>query len=241
MTKEVSKESTLRAAEYCLGIYEFPGFPRVKWAHLDKDSEHVVYGVKSIEDTFTVTFRGSQTIIDYLRDIEAAQVATTVGTVYAGFNDHMNLKLIQQILNLADHVAPGYKKIELYGHSLGAAHANVATALLKKHYPIINVQARVLFGEPMTGDAEFAEHVRGVPSKSFRAVATDKDHDYDWVTDLPFRIPALGLFNFVRPTPLTDLFREVKDEDFQEIRLNPLHSMKGYARATKELTLSRKS
>jgi surfactin synthase thioesterase subunit len=70
------------------------------------------------------------------------------------------------------------------GHSLGAARADVLTALMTVD-SVLPV-ARVVFGEPKPGLLDLAKLITGIPGRSYR---NGDDTHHDLITDVPFSFP----------------------------------------------------
>jgi hypothetical protein len=182
-------------ADLCVGIYAYPGFPSVTWDHYDDGSadDGVCWAVKRVDGIDVVVFRGSVTMLDWLRD------ATILGNPFV----HRDLHGIWPgfYLGMPECWQEVRSKMSgpvtiVTGHSLGAARASVLCAMMTstQYKPV----ARVVFGEPFPGDEDFCAMIADIPSRSY-CNGDDKGHDL--VTDSPFFI-ANKDFRPARPSPL---------------------------------------
>lgn len=98
----------------CADIYSQPSiFDKVV------DVGNVFLGIKEDADSYTIVARGSYTLLDWIRDLEAISLADTgeLGLVPYGFyKGTQDACLALQLHNV-------HKPIYFGGHSLGAAHA----------------------------------------------------------------------------------------------------------------------
>lgn len=164
-------------AALCNGIYAYPGDAPIAWDHYDDGADDgVVWALKKVEGVWILVFRGSVTIPDWLRDVEAIAVwnADLRAHVHPGFNANVK-KALQEAFAII-----GQDPWIATGHSLGAARADNATAygIVLGHAPL----ACIVFGEPKPGFADFAALVNRVPRRSYQN-RDDKGHDI--VPDVP--------------------------------------------------------
>ena len=130
-----------KAAELCQSIYG-----KVKPGIFDKvfTANQITVGVAIVGDTFTVSFAGSESTFDWIRDfIPVPYDHPDLGTVHQGFWDGMDGVWME--------VSPllGQGKLSIQGHSLGGAHAALFAGLCAvNHVPIDQV---VLFAPPRPG------------------------------------------------------------------------------------------
>jgi triacylglycerol lipase len=129
-----------------------------------------------------VTFRGTESIFDWLADFTIPQVAHPWGAVEKGFDF-----IYQQCtgsVKAAVTRAPG-SPVFATGHSLGAALAALAAADLV----IAGIAAQLYnFASPRTGDPAFAAKFNQLVPTRWRIANTE-----DLVTTLPLATPNLGV------------------------------------------------
>ena len=136
---------------------------------------------------------GTEDDEQWLLNIEAWMDAVRgLGCVHKGFNDGLEDLWPKIEAKIGD--AP----FILTGHSRGAAQATILTgyALRSGKRPAF----RVVFGEPLSGDGEFARRVAEVPSVSFCAIDGD---EFDPVVSVPVDIP--GILPYKRAAPVIGL------------------------------------
>lgn len=148
----------LACAQLCAAVYtDVDG-----WDHRWVDND-IVVAHKRVGDMDVIVCRGSQSAIDWRRDLEAIPVHhEQLGTVHAGFVYGMNYVLTE--------ITPLLKgKIVLTGHSLGAARTMILAGLLSKLTPTPPNQVTV-FGCPRPGGEELRDIVclSGAKVESYR-------------------------------------------------------------------------
>jgi pimeloyl-ACP methyl ester carboxylesterase len=173
-------------AALCTEIYQ-PTAPTA-FDHYDAGTDDgICWAIKRLEGFDVVVFRGSKTLEDWLRDVQARATPSRIGHVHSGFYagmEHMWADL-RPLLSQPAIVT---------GHSLGAARAAVLAALMTVDgAPLV---ARVVFGEPKPGLLDFAKLITGIAGRSYR---NGDDTHHDLVTDLPLSFPPT---QFVHPTPI---------------------------------------
>lgn len=205
-------------AMLCLGIYGRPSSPPISWDYYDNGAGFgVCWGLKKTQGVSILVCRGSVTVPDWIRDVEAiAEWHADLGAhVHPGFNrGTAAVWLIARKIIRSDPWL-------VIGHSLGAAEADNITAygILDGNPPA----ARVVFGEPKPGFANFAALVAKAPGRSYR---NKDDNGHDIVTDVPVSFFAEP---YERATPLIDIVASPPPYDgIDEFRY---HHMELYAAA----------
>lgn len=131
----------------------------------------------SINNTLYVALRGSSSAQNWIDDFEIKLVdynGCTDCSVHHGFYKSA-LAIKSQVLNSIDKYNPD--KIIVTGHSYGAAVAQILALEINKNVFVYN------FGQPRTGNAEFANHVNQMLPGFWRVT-----HDRDIVPHLPPKI-----------------------------------------------------
>jgi len=187
------------------------------WDYYDAGHDDgIAWAVKRLEGFDVVVLRGSVTLQDWLRDVQAFAVPSRIGHVHSGFYagmEHMwaDLKLMLE------------QPAIITGHSLGAARAAVLTALMTvDHVPPV---ARVVFGEPKPGLLDIAQLITAVPGRSYRN--GDAAH-HDLVTDLPLSFPPL---QYVHPTPIIPVCCRPDESEVADLGIFAWHSVELYQAA----------
>ena len=175
-----------------LAIYALPGAPAISWDHFNPgtDLAGICWGVKRFAVIDCIVLRGSTTFEDWIRDFEHFALAAnepSLGRVHPGFYDGMpqTWGRIKPLVGARTIVT---------GHSLGAARADVLTALMTLDG--VPPLARVVFGEPKPGLPHFADLIASIPARPYVNCGSS---GHDLVTDVPFTFPPE---DYVRPTPL---------------------------------------
>lgn len=112
----------IQAVQLCAAIYD----PSSTWDKLI-NTHGVVCGLKTVGNRVFVVFRGSDDILDWLRDITAIDVANIMahavfGQMWGGF-----LVGMPEVWAVIRPLLEGATEIIFTGHSLGAARADIAT------------------------------------------------------------------------------------------------------------------
>jgi hypothetical protein len=110
-------------ARLCRGLYAYPDDTPIAWDER-KDTADIAWAVKLEGKTAYVVFRGSYTLLDWLRDLVGFAPSVphaTFGPMWGGFLIGMEYAWaeIKPLIAGADEVA-------FTGHSLGAARASIA-------------------------------------------------------------------------------------------------------------------
>lgn len=123
----------IECARLCNAIYAYAGDPTEVW-DARQDTAGVAWGIKIEGKHAFVVFRGSETLLDWLRDLISVaplrhSVYEKLGMMWDGFVLGMPETWAAIWAILAPSVANGtITEIVITGHSLGAARAGVASA-----------------------------------------------------------------------------------------------------------------
>lgn len=180
-------------AGLCCAVYGRPEAPPVHFDHFDQGHDDgICWGMVRTLGVDVIVLRGSVTLRDWIRDfafIGNPFAHRDLKDVHYGFMFGMP-EMWQEAKQLVGN------NVVVCGHSLGAARADVLSALmmLEKRPPL----ARVVFGEPMPGFASFADIIKPIPARSY---CNGDNVGHDLVTDVPFAEADAG-FPYVHPSPL---------------------------------------
>jgi pimeloyl-ACP methyl ester carboxylesterase len=127
--------------------------------------------IASMPDAVLVAFRGTESIRDWLADLNARRVTRDYGLVHRGFYHAFNDVRLQLEAILAS--LPG-RRVVLTGHSLGGAIATVAAAewLNAGSFRIGSVYT---YGQPRVGNEAFRQYLNGKVGESFSRFVNDDD------------------------------------------------------------------
>lgn len=144
------------------------------------------------EKIAVISFRGTVSLEDWLRDFDFLpaiyQPVANFGTVHEGFQ-LVYLVLRSSLMNLLKQLDPGYTRLLITGHSLGAALCELAAPDLL-HNADLTVEPDVLnFAGPRVGHHDFASLFDVQIDSCFRVVNL-----WDIVPQLP---PPLALYEHV--------------------------------------------
>lgn len=192
----------LEAATACDAIYAYEGGAQVKWDYLSTSGDGVYYGITKFEGYTGLVFRGSTTLDDWMEDLEALANPFDqgkLGPVHPGFFEGIEA-VVEKVLQRVPA-----STLVVCGHSLGAARATLATALMAAHGAA--PAHRVVFGEPYAGFEQAAAFANIPNSRSYR---NSKGAYHDLVCDVPFSFwPEL----YTKPTRPIDVCRVPDPED----------------------------
>jgi lipase (class 3) len=208
-------------ASYCGMIYK-PTAIIAGFDHFDAGlDDGVCWALKKLPEFDLIVFRGSLTLQDWINDVRAIAVPTRIGHVHIGFHAGMEhawsdaKPMISQPAIVA-------------GHSLGAARADVLSALMTVDGAM--PAARVVFGEPKPGLLDFAELIKDIPARSYRN--GDNVH-HDLITDIPFSFPPMA---YVHPTPIVPVCCRPEGDAFEQLGVFAWHHVQLYETALAALS-----
>ena len=176
----------------------------------------ICWAVKRLVGFDIVVLRGSVTIKDWLRDIQALAMPSRIGHVHSGFYAGMEYMW-------ADLKPMLSQPAIVTGHSLGAARAAVLSALMMVDG--VPPVARVVFGEPKPGLLDFAKLIAGIPGRSYR---NGDDTHHDLITDVPFSFPPQ---QYVHPTPIIPVCCQPTGDLFSTMGVFAYHHIQLYQAA----------
>lgn len=210
-------------ASYCAMIYQ-PTAIVTGFDHFDAGiDDNVCWALKKISGFDLFIFRGSLTIPDWINDLRALAVPSPIGHVDVGFYSGMTKWWGEAKAMISQPAIVG-------GHSLGASHADVGSALMTiDGMPPVS---RVVFGEPKPGLMDFAQIIRNIPAASYR---NGNDTHHDLVTDVPFSFPPL---EYVHPTPIVPVLAEPTGGLFATMGVFAYHHITLYETAVAALGLT---
>jgi hypothetical protein len=205
-------------AELCANIYtaQSPG----EWEQLELPPDGIAFGIKDLGPATALIFRGTKTLPDWLRDLEAfadPDEHADLGPVHPGF--------FEGLPELWDRLKTTLTKKPciIAGHSLGAARASLFTGLMVlDDCPPLR---RLCFGEPRPGFPQSGSIIAEVRGRSYR---NGNGRAHDLVTDVPF---TTWIEDYVHPTALVPVCWPPTDDDVQRDALFAWHSFTLYALA----------
>lgn len=149
--------------------------------HFLNESEPFGFAARDPNGEAYLVFRGTDTVQDWLDDLEARQRSypwqADLGLVHDGF-----LKLYTSLRDMAlqalDGLQPG-GPLWACGHSLGCTLSSLAVLDLRERWPDLPLQ-HYNFASPRLAAPEFAAHYNGLHVPTFRVV-----NDSDVVPEVP--------------------------------------------------------
>ena len=118
-----------------------------------------------------IAFRGTQSLGDWLGNLNLGRTDRPFGAVHAGFAQAYDYVANSVRNYVREHAAPK-TKIWITGHSLGGAVAAICAAELAGGTDIAGVYT---FGQPRTGDERFKSYIRRRLAGKFRRIVNDDD------------------------------------------------------------------
>jgi len=144
------------------------------------DGLYSYYGYRASTKTFYVVFRGSANIINWINNLDVAQVSypPAVNThpnaqVHQGFYDDFNdlePTLTNTIVSAVESIS-GVSKVVFVGHSLGGALATLAALQIGPLLPVS--YGAYTFGSPRVGNSDFVAYYQSIVPSTFRVTYLD--------------------------------------------------------------------
>lgn len=158
--------------------------------HFINESEPFGFAARDPQGAVYLVFRGTDTLQDWLDDLDAAQRAYPwrpgVGQVHDGF-----LKLYASLRDLALHALDGMQPngpLWVCGHSLGCALSSLAVLDLRERWPDLPLQ-HYNFASPRLAAPDFAAHYNALQVPTYRLV-----NDSDLVPQTPPGVTGRWLY-----------------------------------------------
>jgi endonuclease G len=127
--------------------------------------------VAQTSDIVLVAFRGSESLGDWLGNLNLLSTQRPYGSVHRGF--FLGFELVHaKITQALSQGATGTKRIWLTGHSLGGALATIAAAELRETVAITGIHT---CGQPRIGNSQFKEFMRAHFGDRFFRFVNDDD------------------------------------------------------------------
>ena len=146
-----------------------PGWKIIPLANPKTDTEGFIAGNN---DLIVISFRGTEAdeIKDWLIDLDAEMVDGPTGKVHQGFHDAVS-SIWEELVAALGQLQHHDKTLWITGHSLGGAVALLSSARLLKEEVVTSISGIYTFGQPRTGDQEFASWLDGImKTRTFRLV-----------------------------------------------------------------------
>lgn len=125
----------------------------------------------STDSAIVISFRGTESLNDWLANLNVWGIDTSYGRVHRGFLKAFEL-VRTALLEKARPLRPAQKVVHLTGHSLGGALATIAACTLRDEFPTARVYT---FGQPRVGDATTAQFIKDHYADDFYRFVFDDD------------------------------------------------------------------
>jgi endonuclease G len=123
------------------------------------------------DSAILVAFRGTESLNDWLSNLDTWPTSKSYGTVHRGFVKAFD-QVRTQLIGAIKALGPAQKVIHLTGHSLGGALATIAACELQGLFPITGVYT---FGQPRVGDRTTAAFIKDHYPTGFHRFVFDDD------------------------------------------------------------------
>jgi len=158
------------------------GFEKNKIRFFDSHGTQAFLAVD--DEKIIISFRGTEPdkLEDWVSDAEVRKTSGPYGDVHRGFFKALGY-VWPNIEDAIDDVRDKNQSIWITGHSLGAALATLATALIDTNEQALTVSGLYTFGSPRVGSHRFAKKFNANNKSVFRFV-----NNNDVVTRVPLSI-----------------------------------------------------
>src|SRR5262249_43925796 len=118
-----------------------------------------------------ISFRGTQSLSDWLTNLDVWSTSTSYGKVHGGFRKAFE-SVAPELINTIKSLGPHGKLIQMTGHSLGGALATIAAAELQGQFSIAGIYT---FGQPRIGDGRTVDFFQTYYARAFHRFVFDND------------------------------------------------------------------
>jgi subtilisin family serine protease/pimeloyl-ACP methyl ester carboxylesterase len=143
--------------------------------HLDGcthlESGHTACFVAHSQSAIFIAFRGTQSLADWIADLDVVSTPTRYGRLHRGFVEAYSA-VAKDLADTIQTLKPQGKVIHLTGHSLGAALATIAACELRDSVSITGIYT---FGQPRLGDQTTVDFFEREYPRSFQRFVFDDD------------------------------------------------------------------
>ncbi len=148
------------------------------------NSDHTQAFIAQSDSAFLVAFRGTESIGDWLQNIDIVRTKRSYGSIHGGFAEAYDL-VGQSIAASLSAAADAGKKLWLTGHSLGGALATICALELHGRIDFAGIHT---FGQPRLADRS----TQGVISRHFANKFFRFVNDDDLITRIPPNFRHVG-------------------------------------------------
>lgn len=127
--------------------------------------------VASSPFAIVVSFRGSESVSDWITNLTLFSTTRSYGSIHSGFASAFDLVKLAVRAQLANS-SLGTRKLLLTGHSLGGALATIAAAEFQNDF---NISGIYTFGQPRVGKANFRTFVASNFGQRLFRIVNDDD------------------------------------------------------------------
>ena len=161
-----------------------PEYPDVHLSVIDDPQTDIQCSIRQKNNTLCISFRGTDSLKDFITDIQFWKKKIPYDNhnskirVHSGFIDCYKKQQIRDCIHFC--ITENIKKIQLTGHSYGAALAVLCAVDLQYHFPKKDYEV-FLFGCPRVGNRAF---VSSYNKRIFKTLRFENGNDL--VTKIPF-------------------------------------------------------
>ncbi len=184
----MDKRTILQMIEYCALSYRDcqPCKPEENIIFINTPKHDVQCYVRTVDETLVITFRGSDSWRDAISNLRFWKKKIPYGNtkskirVHTGFIDTYKSEKVRDIIHC--QITHDIQKVQIMGHSLGAALSVLCAADLQYNYPGIDYEV-LLLGCPRVGNRAFQKSYNKRVFKTFRV-----ENGNDFVTKIPLAL-----------------------------------------------------